>query len=453
MSFSNNPFSDYPWVEYDHKQGKFVVSPQKLSMFLTGPKCPHSLKAVEQVGQAKPIIYIYYEGYYKQTSWNELNWFIKQLMPPELRTSRNVEDVIYELKTEQSVSMDEFDSDENIVNFNNGIYHFDTNELTPHSPEILSSIRIPCNYNGSLTLERDAPVFYNFLGSLTSGDCVDQAFLLEFIGAIVSNVPGYRFKKCLILVGPGNTGKSVLRQLVISIIGPDNCQTLDICKLNDRFSTSQLYGKRLAGSGDMSTMRVQEMSTLKNLSGGDDVNAEFKGKDAFSYRFNGLLWFCCNDLPAFGGDRGRHVYERFNIVLCNNVITPDKRDSRLLQKLLAEKDAIVSVALRYFAEAVKRGYKFSESETMSLTRDEYADRNNSLVIFVKEGCSMEGKTKRSEFRRVYHEWCKLEGMYPEQTRNIDAVLKENFGIVPVKSGEYYYNLTIKDHVMLSLPRK
>lgn len=446
MSISDNTFSDYPWVEYDRRQDKYVVSPQKLSMFLTGPTCSIPLKAVEQVGKAKPTIYCYSEGYYKQTTWNELHGSIKGLMPKELRTSRNVDDVIYELKTEPSMSMEEFNSDEDIVNLDNGIYHISTGELTPHTPEILSSIRIPCNFDSRLTLAKDAPIFDQFLNILTNEDALDRTFLLEFIGAIISNVPGFRFKKCLILVGPGNTGKSQLRQLVISILGPENCQTIDLAKLNDRFSTSQLFGKRLGGSGDMASVRIQEMSTLKGLTGGDDVNAEYKGKDAFSFKFSGFLWFNCNDLPPFGGDRGKHVYERFSIIQCRNIIPPEKRDSKLLEKMLAEKDAIVSVALRYLAATVKRGYKFTESECMVLSREEYAERNNSLVVFVKEHCTMGGRTKRSEFRRLYREWCQAEGMYPEPSRNIDTILKEYFGITPIKSNEYYYSLTIKDHI-------
>lgn len=318
MNYSNNPFSNFPWVEYNHRLGRYMVSPQRLSMYLTGSDSPVILKAVEDLGRTRPIIFRYANGCYYPVSWNKLNGLIKSFMPPELRTSRNVKDVIYEIETERSVSRDVFDSDEDIVNFANGIYHISSGKLTKHTPKVLSSIQIPCKFDADLSLERDAPVFSKYLNDLTSGNALDQTFLLEYIGAILSNVPGYRFKKCLFLVGRGDTGKSQLRQLVSSLIGSANCQTIELSKLNDRFSTSQLYGIRLGGSGDIASIRVQEMATLKNLTGGDDVNAEYKGKDAFSFKYRGFLWFNANDLPPFGGDRGKHVYDRFSIIQCNS---------------------------------------------------------------------------------------------------------------------------------------
>lgn len=449
MNYSNYPFSNFPWVEYNHRLGRYMVSPQRLSMYLTGSDSPVILKAVEDLGRTRPIIFRYANGYYYPVSWNKLNGLIKSFMPPELRTSRNVKDVIYEIETERSVSRDVFDSDEDIVNFANGIYHISSGKLTKHTPKVLSSIQISCKFDADLTLERDAPVFSKYLNDLTSGDALDQTFLLEYIGAILSNVPGYRFKKCLFLVGRGDTGKSQLRQLVSSLIGSANCQTIDLSKLNDRFSTSQLYGIRLGGSGDVASIRVQEMATLKNLTGGDDVNAEYKGKDAFSFKYRGFLWFNANDLPPFGGDRGKHVYDRFSIIQCNNVISPEHQDKELLDKLMKEKDAIASVSIKYLAAAVKRGYTFTESESMIASREEYMERNNSLVVFVRDRCEMTGRTKRSTFRRIYLEWCKSENAFPEQTRNIDTTLREYFDIVPIKASEYYYPLTIKDSIRLA----
>lgn len=436
-----------PWVEYDRRWGKEVIIPQKLSMYLTGPNSPTPVKVVEHAGKDMPDIFIYNNGIYTPMSWSQLRNFVKGFMPAELRTKRNVDDVVFELETERSCSIDIFDSDENIVNFENGLFHLNTGELTPHTPEILSTIRIPCNYDGTLTLEKDAPTFSKFLDELVNEDDCDRSFLLEFIGAVISNVPGYKFKKCVMLVGPGNTGKSQLRQLIISLIGEPNNQAIELSKLNERFSTSQLYRKRLAGSGDVSFVRVQEMSIVKNLTGGDLIMAELKGKDAFSYTYRGYLLFNANELPAFGGDRGQHVYDRICIVQCNNVIPPEKQNRHLLEDMLSEKDAIASVALKHLVYAINRGYVFTEGESMRISREVYMERNNSLIVFIQEACNMGGKTKRSEFRRVYVAWCKAEGMYPEPSRNIDAILKEAFKITPMKSSDVYYPLTVKYEVM------
>lgn len=426
-----------PWIQATDK--RWLTSPQDLVKYILGQENPNPVVAVSRRGKSDPDIMVYRDGFYQPLQTVALNGYIKGFIPVDLQEKRTIDEVRFLLSCETPVDESLFDADEDIVNFNNGIFHLSTGQLTSHSPEILSSVRIPCNYREAKLEE--APVFSQFLNDLTTiENDIDQTFLLEYIGAIISNVPGYRFKKCLILVGPGDTGKSQLRQLVISIIGAKNCQTMDLGKLNDRFSTSQLYGKRLCGSGDMSFMKVQELSTLKNLTGGDDINAEFKGKDAFSFVYSGYLWFNTNELPAFGGDKGKHVYDRFNIVACNNIIPPERRDRKLLDKMLAEKEVIVSVALRYFADAVKRGYEFTESENMAMMRENYMSSNNSLITFVNECCILGSshKIKRSKFRKFYLTWCKSENLYPERRATLDQMLRDEFDVVTYKSGEYFY---------------
>ena len=57
----------------------------------------------------------------------------------------------------------------------------------------------------------------------------------------------------------------------------------------------------------MSFSSVDELKTFKKMTGGDSLFAEFKGQQAFEFTFNGLLWFCMNRLPKFGGDDGKWV--------------------------------------------------------------------------------------------------------------------------------------------------
>ena len=44
-----------------------------------------------------------------------------------------------------------------------------------------------------------------------------------------------------------------------------------------------------------------------------------------------FLWFCTNEMPNFGGDKGKWVYDRMIIVKCNNVIPFDGLSSQKRQ--------------------------------------------------------------------------------------------------------------------------
>ncbi|MFQ9802377.1 MAG: hypothetical protein ACLR23_29660 [Clostridia bacterium] len=71
--------------------------------------------------------------------------------------------------------------------------------------------------------------------------------LLEYIGAILSNVKGWRFKKLLILVGAGNTGKTQLRELTMNLLGRENCISIDMKKINERFGACTVISKATCG--------------------------------------------------------------------------------------------------------------------------------------------------------------------------------------------------------------
>lgn len=117
-----------------------------------------------------------------------------------------------------------------------------------------------------LTLD-DAPVMKSFLETITGGNVDDQTTILEIIGVAISNVAVWRYKKMVIFKGAGNTGKSVLRELIIALIGEENCFTLDIKQLHSQFGAAGIAGMRLVGSGDMKFARIPEIDKIKELTG------------------------------------------------------------------------------------------------------------------------------------------------------------------------------------------
>ena len=425
---------------------------QQVVNYLLGPQNPNKLLIVGDFTGAK-LFFVWIFGYYYRLSLDWIRGYVKQFFYGGNHRKNEIETVIYEISTElPKIPQDYLDSDEDIVNFANGLYHLSTGEVTPHSPDVYSTVQIPICYRSGLTMN-NAPNFDSFLDMLTNGDTEAKSFILEFIGVALSNIPGYRFKTSLILYGPGNTGKTQLRELIQYLVGHRNCQTIDLDKLERRFGTSQLFGKRFAGSGDLPSAKIKELSTFKALTGGDYVNAEFKGKDSFSFRYNGVFMFCCNQLPSFSGDRGSHVYDRFSIIECPNVIPPEQQDKNILQKMLDEAEAIICVALKHCQEAVKRGYRFTESIRMKQMRRAYEEQNDSVVQFITECCTIDSKarTKRSEFFEAYYYWCRTEQIPSCKKADIQKTLMDKFGIVPKKSGEIYLPLTI-NWPKSSLPR-
>lgn len=371
--------------------------------------------------------------------------FIKQFLPENIRKKKHWEDVLEELKTDIPMSTSIFNNDENIINFQNGILDLRTGELHPHDPKIMSTIQIPCDYIPDATLEQ-APVFKQYLNDLLLDDYETMNFILEYIGAVISNIKGSRFKKMLLMTGCGNTGKTQLREFVIKLLGESNCMTIDLKNLNEKFGTSSIVNKRLVGCGDMSYARIDELNVLKELTGGDDVYSQYKYGSSFSFKYKGFLWFNCNDVPLFGGDTGKHVYERFIVIPCNNVIPEEKRDPFLLDKMLQEKAIIASVCIPYLQRVIARGYRFTESETIDIERYQYEIKNDSLLSFLDSCCRIgRGKTRRTDFKVEYIKWCEFNGYRPVKKNEIYRLLSEKRKINSYKSnGDYYYELEFTD---------
>ena len=61
--------------------------------------------------------------------------------------------------------------------------------------------------------------------------------------------------------------------------------------------------------------------------------------------YNGLLWFCTNKPPKFGGDDGKWVYDRIMLMECPNIIPGEQQDKMLLDRLCTESEGITAVGV------------------------------------------------------------------------------------------------------------
>ncbi len=159
--------------------------------------------------------YVYLNGYYKLVSDEEFKGIIKAFIPLNLQKVNYIVEVFKLLETDlKFVPIDKLNTNENIINFENGILDLNTGQLKPHSPDYLCTIRIPCNY------ERNVPVprkqyFDKFMNDLTNNDLTNnnleiKQFLLQYMGVALSNIPGYKMKQALFMVRKTETQARVL---------------------------------------------------------------------------------------------------------------------------------------------------------------------------------------------------------------------------------------------------
>lgn len=445
-----------PYYIYYDDNGKQHISTPLLARFIR-ERIHYIL--VRDNGRQGIQIYVYANGYYQLYAPDMFKGIIKQVIADhdESMVRMGIVNEVYQLLTTDLnyVSQDELNADESLINVENGLLRVTADSITllPHSPGIYSTVRIPVTWTGKA---EPTPVHDRYLNTLVDGDGGVAELIYEFMGAVFSNVKGWRMKKALFLVGPGNSGKSQEKALVERMLGKGNFIGADLKEIEARFGTGAIYGTRLAGSSDMGFLTVDELKVFKKITGGDSLFAEFKGQQGFEYTYSGLLWFCMNRLPKFGGDDGRWVYNRILVVECPNAIPRFSQDKQLQDKMYAERNGIFYKAILALQRVIRNGYTFTETKTLLEARARYQEQNNTVQSFFSE-CMCQWQDDRIEKRcttgriyKVYQAWCmennhghaKTAGEFREE---LSEYVGEEYSDMTVRRGgnTYYrdYGLT------------
>jgi len=433
----------YAHYVFEDDNGKIKISPPLLAERIS--KNTNYIQASNPADNSEAI-YVYDNGVYKQFNDNMIDSLISEYIPKYLRKVKDINDTRKFLLMERPkvISPSEINSDERYINFRNGLYNVSERRLIPHSPEIIFTTQLICNYEPE---NNHKPNFDRYIDDLCRTDgAVDESkklLLQEWAGLLISNIPIYRVKKCLILYSSyGNTGKTQFVNILRHIIGESNISSIPMQNLSDRFSMGFLYGKRLNAVGDQQHADIGTSSLFKQLTGGDAVQCEIKGKQAFSFTYSGGMIFACNDLPSFTDDKGGHIFERMCIVPCNNIIPPEQRKGNMTELLIKEKSAIVNWAIDGLHRLIDNDYRFTECAEAAETNERYRSDVDSLHRYLTDNYFITGedcdRILKTNFEADYSKWCSDNEINQIGKRNIKTRMEKN-GIVIIKSnGERYY---------------
>lgn len=244
----------------------------------------------------------------------------KVLMAVNLANTQAFFKRTFELLIDSTKTITEFE-DPNYIFVNNGIYNKTTNELLPFDPEYVSLSKIKTNYNAhatspTITNPDDGTVWTldQWLSELVDDnpDRIEQ--LWQIISAALN--PGRVYDKCVIFHSTvGNNGKGTLGQLIKNVIGGRNLYAaLPIIGFADRFRVAQLVGK-ICNIGDENPVGqyLDSIAQFKAAITGDDIQIEYKGRDAYPLQVRMLNIQMMNS-SLLSKDKSESAYRRFLIV-------------------------------------------------------------------------------------------------------------------------------------------
>ena len=215
------------------------------------------------------------------------------------------------------------------VNVRNGMLDWRTGEVRPHHPSYRSAVQLPVEYVDGAANE----LWLSHLDKVLPDDGARNV-IQEFVGA--SLIPGLMPQQSLFMEGEGKNGKSVLLDVWKRLVGAENVTAVPFGYLDlsrNRFAAAQLVGKLANLCADIESDEMRNTSMWKNLTGGDVVFAENKGKDGFAFTNTAVLAFSCNRLPVIK-DASFGAWRRVSVVTFGTVISEAEKIAQYADKIV-----------------------------------------------------------------------------------------------------------------------
>jgi hypothetical protein len=200
-----------------------------------------------------------------------------------------------------------------LVPFRNGCLRLCDLQLIAHDREHGNTWSLPYDFN--------AAAASTAIEAFLSDRLVDADTVAVFRAFARHLLVGDPLKCFLEISGASNTGKSVLANLLVALVGSSNTAAMTLQRLEDRqqrFETLKLRGRRLALFSECQDYSGQ-LQTLKAITGGDRIAAEIKGGRHLDFSYRGGVVLVGNG-PIRASDPSGAVINRRRSLPVNGVI-------------------------------------------------------------------------------------------------------------------------------------
>jgi len=264
----------------------------------------------------------------------------------------------------------------------------------------------------------ECPTWLRFLADITDGEQALMDYLQAVVGYCLTGVTSEH--ALFFLYGTGANGKSVFVNVLSTILGDYAANApMDtfMDTRGDRHPTdlAGLRGARFVSSIETEQGRSWNESKVKAITGGDKVSARFMRQDFFEYFPQFKLLIAGNHKPSI-----RNVDEamkrRVHLIPFTVTIPAARRDGKLTEKLLMERDAIMAWAVQGCLRWQASGLK-PPASVLAAT-EAYFDEEDAIAEFLTAEAQLCAPAKVSVvdvFAR-WQEWASRLGEYVGTSR-------------------------------------
>lgn len=343
------------------------------------------------------------------------------------------------------ISVSDLDRDGFLLNTTDGTYYLPDGleGRRDHSPEdYITKITAvgPGNQGKELWLDALDTIF-----------CQDQA-LIDYVQQIVGMAAVGRvyMEAMIIAYGEGSNGKSTFWNTIARVLGTYSgnmsADALTVgCKRNVKPELAEAKGKRLIIAAELEEGMRLNTSVIKQLCSTDEIFAEKKYKDPFSFTPSHTLVLYTNHLPKVGAmDSG--IWRRLIVIPFNAKITGGNDQKNYADYLVENAAPFVMAWIIEGAEkAIGQNFHIPAPVCVKEAINKYKSDNDWLAHFLNDCCERgDGyEVGSGKFYSEYRAYCARVGDFTRSTTEFyNAVEQAGFKRVKKKHSMWILGLRL-----------
>lgn len=247
--------------------------------------------------------------------------------------------------------------------------------------------------------------------------------------------------KCMILWGPGGSGKGTLLRIIQACFPVSAVTTIQPQKWTHGPSLDNLARARLNAVNEMNTDDLSDVGRFKAVISGDNLDAEAKYKAPYTFAPSAGHIFTVNpgQLPTVPEADGP-FWDRFLCVPVERVFRDtDEQDRGIADYIIRnETHIVVAFALKCAVASLKRG-KFTRCEAGEAVLTEWKEGVNPVAQFLAERTvpfdfpAAHLGTPLAELFEEYQKWC-MEAAHKASSRTTFGRRLRALGLIKVSNG-------------------
>lgn len=363
------------------------------------------------------------------------------------RSSSRIAAALKEAKPKLSIKASMLDGDPLILNTPNGEIDLKTGKMLPHDPEHFITHMTACSPS-----TEGADIWDKFLHQIACDDEELVMFLKQVAGmAAVGKVYEERL---IIALGSGGNGKSTFFSAIQDVFGDYACTIRSelLVASNDsgkKFEYARLRGRRFAIAEELGENRQLDTAEVKQLCSTGEINAQFKGKDVFTFKPSHSIILCTNHMPSVSAiDSG--TWDRLIVIPFNARFRNQTNEIKNYGGYLAKNcgGAILQWIIEGARDYIQNDYKLIIPDSISNAIEQYRRENDWLTDFFDEYIALDKNEDAygSDIYEAYMSFCNEHGERALPMSSVIPIVASKAGITKkrTKKGNIYPGIRIKD---------